>query len=96
MKELTTQLLDTVIYDSNLLISQMRSICIETVRLPQILGNGGFFFFFLRTVLGISLVVQWLRLCASNGDAVGSIPCWGTKISHTTRCGQKKDSALST
>ena len=71
MKELTTQLLDIVIYDGSLLISQM-SICIETVRLPQILGNDGFF---SRTVLGTSLVVQWLRYCASNEGAVGSIPC---------------------
>ena len=72
MKELTTRLLDTVIYDSNLLISQMRSICIETVRLPQILGNGGFFFFFKDSAWDFPsgpvvkiLCFQW-RCCGFN------------------------------
>ena len=31
---------------------------------------------------GTSLAVQWLRPCASNAGGVGSIPGWGTKISH--------------
>ena len=31
------------------------------------------------TELGNSLVVQWLRLCASTGVGPGSIPGWGTK-----------------
>ena len=35
-------------------------------------------------VLGISLVVQWLRLCASNAGDVGSIPAGGTKIPYAT------------
>ena len=29
---------------------------------------------------GTSLVVQWLRLCASNAGIAGSISGWGTKI----------------
>jgi len=29
---------------------------------------------------GTSLVVQWLRLHASNAGGVGSIPGWGIKI----------------
>ena len=33
---------------------------------------------FLKT----PLVVQWLRLCASNAGALGLIPGWKTKISH--------------
>ena len=37
--------------------------------------------------LGTSLVVQWLRLCASNAE--GSIPGQRTKIPHAARCGQK-------
>ena len=32
---------------------------------------------------GTSLVVQWLRLHASNAEGVGSIPGVGTKIPHT-------------
>ena len=32
------------------------------------------------TALGISLVVQWLRLKASTAEAVGLIPGQGTKI----------------
>ena len=37
---------------------------------------------------GTSLVVQWLRHCASNARGLGSIPGWGTKISHV--CGLAK------
>ena len=29
-----------------------------------------------------SLVVQWLRLRASTAGGTGSVPGWGTKISH--------------
>ena len=36
----------------------------------------------LRAHLGTSLVVQWLRLCASNARVTGSIPGWGTRIPH--------------
>ena len=36
-----------------------------------------------------SLVVQWLRLCASNAGGMGLIPGQGTKIPHTRQLGQK-------
>ena len=39
---------------------------------------------------GISLVVQRLRLQASNAGGVGSIPGQGTKILHAVQCGQIK------
>ena len=39
---------------------------------------------------GASLVVQWLRLCASTAGGMGSIPGWGTKIPHDAGSGQKK------
>ena len=39
---------------------------------------------------GTPLLVQWLRLCASNAGDVGLIPGWGTKISHAMWHGQKK------
>ena len=39
---------------------------------------------------GISLVVQWLRLCASNAGGAGLIPGWGTKIPHAVQCSQKE------
>ena len=44
-----------------------------------------------RNVFGTSLVVLWLRLCASNAGGVGSIPGWGTKIPNAMHawCSQK-------
>ena len=40
----------------------------------------------MKTLLkGTSLVVQWLRLHASNAEGMGSIPGWGTKIPHAIR-----------
>ena len=34
-------------------------------------------------------MVQWLGLCASTAGNMDSIPSRGTKILHTTWCGQK-------
>ena len=39
--------------------------------------------------LGTSLVVQWLRLPASNAGSMSSIPGRGTKIPHAAQRGQK-------
>ena len=39
---------------------------------------------------GNSLVVLWLRLCASTAGGTGSIPGQGTKIPHAAQHGQKK------
>ena len=39
--------------------------------------------------LGTSLVVQWLRLCASYAGGLGSVPGQGTKISHAVWYRQK-------
>ena len=39
--------------------------------------------------MGLSLVVQWLRLCASTAGGTGSIPGQGTKILHAEWHGQK-------
>ena len=39
-------------------------------------------------VLETSLVVQCLRLCASNAGNVGSIPGWGTEILYALGLGQ--------
>ena len=41
------------------------------------------------TTFGTSLVVQWLRLPASDAGGTGSIPGGGTKIPHATQLGQK-------
>ena len=38
-----------------------------------------------RKRLAISLVGQWLRLCASTSGGSGSIPGWKTKILHGTQ-----------
>ena len=40
-------------------------------------------------MLGLSLVVQWLKLCASTVGGAGSIPGWGTKIPHALWYSQK-------
>ena len=42
---------------------------------------------------GTSLQVQGLRLCASTTRGTASVPGWGTKIPHATRCRQKKSGA---
>ena len=47
--------------------------------------------------IGISLVIQWLRLCTSNAGDVGSIPGQETKVPHATkkiRCSQKKKKVI--
>ena len=44
-------------------------------------------------LVGTSLVVQWLRLCAPNAGGMGLVPGWGTKILHATQLGQKKKKA---
>ena len=41
-------------------------------------------------VLGTSLAVQWLRLCASTTGGTGLIPGQGTKIPRAAQCSQKK------
>ena len=40
--------------------------------------------------IGISLAVQWLRLCPSTAEDAGSIPGQGTKIPHAIQCDHKK------
>jgi len=37
-----------------------------------------------KIMIGTSLAVQWLRLCASNSGGTGSVPGWGTEIPQTT------------
>ena len=44
---------------------------------------------------GTALVVQWLRLHASNAGDAGSIPGLGNKIPHATGHSQKKRKAES-
>ena len=43
---------------------------------------------------GTSLVVQWLRLCASDARGTGLIPGQGTKISRAIQCGQNNNNNL--
>ena len=42
-----------------------------------------------KVVIGTSLAVQWLRLCTSTKERVGSIPGLGTKIPHVAWHSQK-------
>ena len=44
-----------------------------------------------KEVIGTSLAVQGLRLCASNAGGAGLIPGRGTKIPHAARHGQKQN-----
>ena len=39
----------------------------------------------------LSLVVQWLRLCAPTSGDMGLTPGWGTEILHAVQCDQKKN-----
>ena len=52
-----------------------------------ILAMLGYIKYIIKIDLGIFLVVQWLRLCASTAGGVGLIPSWGTKILHVMRHG---------
>ena len=57
---------------------------VRTLRDPEIGGKG---LHLQRTrdkvkKMGTSLAVQWLGLCASTAGGRGSIPGWGTRISH--------------
>ena len=45
----------------------------------------------LRTKVGTSLAVQWLRHCPSTAESTGSIPGRGTGILHAVGCGQKAE-----
>ena len=49
-------------------------------------GTTGLFHRLLEAVRGTSLVVQWLRLYASNAGGTGLILDWGTRNSHAIRC----------
>ena len=40
--------------------------------------------------VGLSLAVQWLKLCPSNAGGAGLIPGGGTKIPRVLWCSQKK------
>lgn len=44
----------------------------------------------LKENIGISLRVQWFRLCASNAGYVDSVFGQGIKILHAAGCDQKK------
>ena len=44
----------------------------------------------LKKQSGNSLVVQWLRLCASTAGGASVTLGGGTKILHPSQCGQKK------
>ena len=54
---------------------------------------------FIGNKAGTSLVVQWLRLCASAAGGKGLIPGQGTKIPHAIACdleGKKKTKQIIT
>ena len=45
---------------------------------------------------GTCLAIQWLRLCASTIDGMGSIPGWEPKSPYATWWGQKKSKNVKT
>ena len=53
-----------------------------------------FLTFGLEINCGTSLVVQWLRLHASNAGDAALIPGWGTKTPHTVPNGQKEKNKM--
>ena len=50
-------------------------ICLDKLHKSNVLIKGR-----QKTYIGTSLVVQWLRLCASNAGGMALIPGQGTKI----------------
>ena len=38
----------------------------------------------IRSMLGMSWAIPWLRLHTSNAGSSGSVPDWGTKILHAS------------
>ena len=72
-------------------LSQLRTVGLSS----DLVQEGEFDSFprtaFLKLLEGTSLVVQWLRLCASAVMGTGSIPDWGTKIPHAARHNHKKN-----
>ena len=52
-------------------------ICLDKLHKSNVLIKGR-----QETSIGTSLVVQWLRLCASNAGGMALIPGQGTKIPH--------------
>ena len=55
-----------------------------------ILRNRSNFTGLKQHVLGNSLAVQWLGLCASKAGSLGLIPHWGTKIPASGTAKKKK------
>ena len=55
-------------------------------KIPQVMQCGQ-----IKNKRGISLVIQWLKLHASNAGGMGLIPGWGTKIWHAVRQNQNKN-----
>ena len=43
----------------------------------------------MKKIIGISLVIQWLKLCAFMQGVCDLIPGRGTNILHAALCGQK-------
>ena len=56
----------------------------QGTKIPQATQHGQ------KKKIRISLVVQCLRLHASNAGDMGLIPGWRTRIPHATGCSQKK------
>ena len=52
-------------------------------------ADGSAVFILFLSFRGASVVIQWLRLCASNVGGMSSIPSRETKIPHVTQCCQK-------
>ena len=52
------------------------------------------FCWLLKTIVETFLVVQWLRLHASNAQDMSSIPGWGSKISQAVWCHQKMKNSV--
>ena len=93
LKEIMASLVDWLSLSAQFLfpLSQLRTVGLSS----DLVQEGEFDSFprtaFLKLLEGTSLVVQWLRLCASAMMGTGSIPDWGTKIPHAARHNHKKN-----
>ena len=68
-------------------VSRCKLFYIEWINNKVLLYSTGNFIQY--PMIGTSLAVQWLKLCASIAGGMGSISGWGTKILHAAWRGQK-------
>ena len=81
-------LLGTSKVQSQLSFWLLKSVMFSTFRLINFCSPFSANLYINNRALGTSLVVQWLRCCASNAGGMGLIPGQETKIPYAMLCSQ--------